>query len=540
MSPLIHLQSVSYATPDGQALFPELDLAFAAERTGLVGRNGAGKTTLLRLIDGTLSPTSGRVARQGRIGVLRQQVQIPGHTSVAERLGVAEALATLHRLEAGLARADDLDRADWTLEARLAGALQDVGLPGLDLQRPIGGLSGGQVTRLALAQLLIDRPDMILLDEPTNNLDREGRATVADLLSAWPGGAVVVSHDRALLRRMDRIIELSPLGAMVTGGNWDAHMARRETEREAAHRTLDAAERALKQANRDIQRTRERKAKRDAAGRRLRRSGSQSKLILDAQKARSEQSLSQQRTVENRQREDARRSVDEARAKVEVLQPMRFALPPTDLPAGRLVLAFDAAGWTAPDGRPILQDVTFSITGPERIALTGPNGSGKTTLLRLATGEAAPTAGTVRRPARSAMLDQHVSILDPAASILDNFTRLRPDDTANACRAALARFRFRADAALQPVGSLSGGETLRAGLAVVLGSQDPPPLLILDEPTNHLDLDSIAAVESALRDYDGALLVASHDEDFLEAIGITRRIATPVLRPALREADRIA
>ena len=535
MSPLIHLQAVSYTTPDGHRLFPELDLSFTSERTGLVGHNAAGKTTLLRLIEGLLPPSAGKVVRRGSIGVLRQQVQVSGHTTVAERLGVADALSVLQRLEAGTGGAEDLEQADWTLEPRIADALAAVGLPGLDPQRPVGGLSGGQVTRLALAQLLIERPDIILLDEPTNNLDREGRATVADLLSAWSGGAIVVSHDRALLRRMDRIVELSPHGAKVTGGNWDAYTAQREAERVAAHRSLEVAERSLRQADRSIQQTRERKAKRDAAGRRLRRSGSQSKLILDAQKGRSEQSLGQQRTVENRLREDARRAVADARAKIEVLEPMRFALPATGLPGGRLVLAFDAAGWTTQTGAPILRDISFTITGPERIALTGPNGSGKTTLLRLATGDIDPTIGTVHRPASSAKLDQQVSVLDPDTSILENFRRLRPDDTDNACRAALARFRFRADAALQPVGRLSGGEMLRAGLAVVLGGQTPPELLILDEPTNHLDLESIAAVESALRDYDGALLVASHDEDFLEAIGTTRRIDLPPLLPEVKE-----
>ena len=242
MSPLVHLQAVSYTTADGHRLFPELDLSFTSERTGLVGRNAAGKTTLLRLIEGSLPPWAGKVVRRGSIGVLRQQVQVPGDATVAERLGVAGALSVLHRLEAGTGGAEDLEQADWTLETRIAEALDAVGLPGLDSQRPVGGLSGGQVTRLALAQLLIDRPDIILLDEPTNNLDREGRATVADLLSAWSGGAVVVSHDRALLRRMDRIIELSPHGAKVTGGNWDAYVAQREAERAAAGRPEHSAD----------------------------------------------------------------------------------------------------------------------------------------------------------------------------------------------------------------------------------------------------------------------------------------------------------
>ena len=126
---------------------------------------------------------------------------------------------------------------------------------------------------------------------------------------------------------------------------------------------------------------------------------------------------------------------------------------------------------------------------------------------------------------RHALLDQQVALLDPARTIRENYLRLNPGDTENACRAALARFMFRADAALQPVGTLSGGEMLRAGLAATIGSSRPPELLILDEPTNHLDIHAIAAVEAGLRAYDGALLVVSHDRAFLEAIGVTREIA---------------
>jgi ATPase subunit of ABC transporter with duplicated ATPase domains len=184
----------------------------------------------------------------------------------------------------------------------------------------------------------------------------------------------------------------------------------------------------------------------------------------------------------------------------------------------------DAASAGFEPARPIIRDLSFVITGPERIAVTGPNGSGKTTFLALVTGALQPWAGTVRVVTDFALLDQRVSLLDPSLSIRDNFRRINRRADENTCRAALARFMFRADAALQIVSRLSGGQLLRAGLACVLGGAAPPALLILDEPTNHLDIDSIESVEAGLRAYDGALLVASHDEAFLEAIGISRRL----------------
>jgi ATPase subunit of ABC transporter with duplicated ATPase domains len=230
-----------------------------------------------------------------------------------------------------------------------------------------------------------------------------------------------------------------------------------------------------------------------------------------------------QSRLADRQRDDATAALTDAREQIEILQPLTVMLESSGLPLGRTVLLIENLTG-GPTATPIIRSLYLNITGPERLALTGPNGSGKTTLLRLATGEVAPTAGMVRITPRHALLDQQVALLDPAQTIRENYLRLNAGDTENACRAALARFMFRADAALKRVAELSGGETLRAGLAVTIGSSHPPELLILDEPTNHLDIHAIAAVEAGLRAYDGALLVVSHDHAFLDAIGITREV----------------
>jgi ATPase subunit of ABC transporter with duplicated ATPase domains len=188
------------------------------------------------------------------------------------------------------------------------------------------------------------------------------------------------------------------------------------------------------------------------------------------------------------------------------------------------VLAFQSVTFAWPGAAPVLRDVDLRILGPERVALVGPNGAGKSTWIGLATGELAPRSGRVTLGVRAARLDQHAAILDDRLTLLENFQRLNPAADANAAHAALARFLFRNTAALKLAGALSGGERLRAALACVLMGPSPPQLLILDEPTNHLDLDSIEAVEAALAAYDGALVVASHDEVFLEAVGARRRI----------------
>ncbi len=529
--PSITLSKISWSTPDGHALLSHLDLSFGRERAGLVGRNGVGKTTLLKLITGDLQPLSGTLAVDGSIGMLRQSVQVGVEETIASLFGIEEGLDLLRRAERGQADADALADADWTLETRLAAALAHVGLDALAETR-LAALSGGQRTRAALAALLFSEPDFLLLDEPTNNLDRNGRQAVLDMLSGWRAGAVVVSHDRELLETMDAIVELTSLGATRYGGNWSAYRERKALELAAAHHDLAHAEKHAADVSRTMQVVAERKARKDSAGRRKKARGDIPRIMLGAMKERSElTSGANARLAESRQTQAAE-AVSAARERIEILQPFSVDIPSTHLAAGKVVLKVDGvtAGYAL--DQPVLRDLSFTITGPERIAVAGPNGSGKTTLLNLVTGQLQPFEGRAQAFTDFAMLDQRVSLLDAGVTIRDNFRRLNPEANENACRAALARFMFRADAALQIAGSLSGGQLLRAGLACVLGGIAPPPLLILDEPTNHLDIDSIEAVEAGLRAYDGALLVVSHDEAFLQAIGITRRLE---LAPALKE-----
>jgi ATPase subunit of ABC transporter with duplicated ATPase domains len=209
----VSLHALSYATPDGQSLLTDLDLTFGPGRTGLIGRNGTGKSTLLHIIAGSILPAAGSVTLGGSIGMLEQSVQVSPDATIADYLGIAPALARLDRLEQGMGDLDDAAEADWTLPGRIEATLQATGLPPLDPTRRLDTLSGGQRTRVSLARLVLAEPDIILLDEPTNNLDADGRAAVTNLIARWRGAAIVVSHDRALLAEMDAIVELTTLGA---------------------------------------------------------------------------------------------------------------------------------------------------------------------------------------------------------------------------------------------------------------------------------------------------------------------------------------
>ncbi len=455
MTALLVLQNISYATADGRDLFPSVNLSIGRERTGLIGRNGVGKSTLPRLVTGELVPATRnhhacRLDRRAQPDRCRLLTTQPSH-----RLSASTGLSpSWHALISGHGSLADADEADWTLETRLSETLAQVGLHGLDPARALATLSGGQRTRLRLAALVLRQPDLILLDEPTNNLDRDGRDAVVQLMSGWRGGALVVSHDRTLLRQMDRIVELDTRRQSLCGGGFDLYRQRKDEEVAAAEHAVSVAERRVRDVERQAQATTERQARRDAAGKRSRSSVGQSKMLLDfAKTGRSERSERGSRLAD-RQHDAATDDLQDARAKLEVLKTLTVEIAPTHLPPGKTVLDFDhVTGGPVPE-LAIIKDLSFAITGPERVAVVGRNGSGKTTPLRLATGALAPTRGDHPPPGRIAMLDQQVDLLAADQTILDNLKRLRSRQRATMPRrAALARFLFRADAALRNVGS---------------------------------------------------------------------------------------
>ncbi len=520
----ITLRSIGYNSPDGKPLLADIDLVFGPVRTALVGRNGVGKTTLLRLIAGELFPTRGEVVANGTVAMLRQSVQT-ATGSVAHALGCGDALEVLERLETGHGLPNDANEADWTLPSRIGAALERVGLPALPPKRNVDTLSGGQLTRLGLAALILAEPDFLLLDEPTNSLDADGRAAVTALMGTWRGGVIVVSHDRAVLREVDDIVELTSLGTSRFGGNWDAYRRQKTVALAAAEQGLSAALRRVRAIERKAQQIKERKGRKDRTGKRKAGRGDMPRILLGARKETSEGTSGRIVRIAEHRRTAAESLLTEARAKVEVLSPLAVKLESSQSTPASAVLQFDRVTGGPLPNDPVIRDLSFSVMGQDRVAVVGPNGSGKSTLLRLASRALMPHAGMVYSRGVVVGLDQDVRLLDPALSIRENYLRLNPHDDENACRGALARLAFRADIALKQVGVLSGGELLRAGLACTIGSSRPPNLLILDEPTNHLDLEAIAAIESGLRAYDGALLLASHDEDFLEAVGISHRIS---------------
>lgn len=248
MPSAVTLQNLSFEWPDGTIALSEVNGTLTTGRTGLVGRNGAGKSTLLRLIAGILTPTSGRIETTGEVGYLPQTLTLGHADTIAQLLGMAGKLAALRAIESGETADEHFETIgdDWDIESRADEALREIGFSAVDLDRPVGQISGGEAVLVAITGLRIQRSPITLLDEPTNNLDRETRAKLAGFVNSWPGTLVVVSHDLELLEQMDATAELRGTTLEVFGGPYSAWKQYVEQEQAAAVQAARTAEQALK------------------------------------------------------------------------------------------------------------------------------------------------------------------------------------------------------------------------------------------------------------------------------------------------------
>jgi ATPase subunit of ABC transporter with duplicated ATPase domains len=536
MPAAIVCSDLSFSWPDGASVLSGLNLSIGPGRTGLIGANGSGKSTLLRLIAGELHPTAGTVSARGDVGYLPQAITLGTRSTVSDLLGITSARQALHAIEAGDASEDAFAAVgdDWDVEERARAWLDRLGLA-VGLDDEVQRLSGGETILVALAALFLRRPDVMLLDEPTNNLDLDARRRLYDAVANWTGVLVIVSHDRELLARVDQIADLSGGEVRLYGGNLAAYTELLAAEQAAAERTVVAAAAEVRREQRDLVEAQTKQARRDRQGRKVAASGSLPKILANARKKAAQETAGRSRELHSERLQAARDRLEEAEQAVRDDAEIRVTLPGTAVPAGRTVLTVTGlagAAWhPATDSHNRRDDDQEAypgaldeliVRGPERVALVGPNGAGKTTLLRVIAGLAGRPGLTVRQGAVTGYLPQRLDILDDSLSVVDNVRVAAPDASVNEVRAGLARFLFRGERAGRLAATLSGGERFRAVLAALLLAQPAPQLLLLDEPTNNLDIASVRQLAQALEGFRGAIVVASHDVPFLRSAGITR------------------
>ena len=527
---IVIANDISFEVRSGVSIFKNISVRLGSEKSGLVGRNGIGKTILLKLLVGEIEPTEGRIQRIGKISYLPQDYQLNLNQSVADALGITDKLEALKKIKEGKKDNDliGLIGKDWDIHDRVLEKFEQLNIKNLALARPLDSLSGGEKTKVTLAKLLISNPDFIILDEPTNNLDYSSRKIIYELIKNWEHGLLVVSHDRNILNLLDQILELSDIGLKIYGGNYDRYKEQKELEEQAAERQLSYAEQELKKTKRQAQKTKEKQQKRSSRGKKIRGKIGMSRSILGKMKETSETTTSRLQKLHLKRIDDAASGLEKAKEKISPENNIDVDLSGTSVPAGKLVAEMRDINFSYGDTGRLFKNFNLALHGPIRLAINGPNGSGKTTLVKLMLKEVKPLSGEVSLGIEKfSYLDQNIAILDKGKNLIENLKNISGLDD-NLARKWLARFLFRGQNVFKKTSMLSGGERIRATLACILAGSKPPQLLILDEPTNNLDLNSIEQIESALSNFRGALIVISHDKNFLKNIGIEQEINLPI------------
>ncbi len=495
-----------------EVVLDHLDLQLhPGEKVGMVGANGSGKTTILRLITGEVTPDIGRVIRQKglRVGYLPQEATFSGERTVLQEMhaGVEHLLRlqesihvashemeTLAGVELG-AKMRQYDRlchefevaGGYEYETRIQITLAALGFEPELHHVATTALSGGQLSRLGLAQVLMLETDLLLLDEPTNHLDLQATEWLERFLGSYRGAAVIISHDRYLLDRVAcKIIEVQGRQAKVWPGNYSNYVQTRETVRLQQEREYLQRVEMVERTRDFIARNKDQEGMRGTArGRktRLNRLLKENPDFLDKPV--------HQKTI-------------------------NFSFGKTGKTSD-LVLRSEGLRQSF-DGLTLFEDLTFDVLSGERLGITGPNGTGKTTLIELTLGRMEPSAGRIRmgESLRIGYLDQHGDVLDPAHSVLDEAWSANPELVPEQVRNRLGAFLFSGDDVYKLCGELSGGQRSRLMLCKLVIAA--PDVLIMDEPTNHLDIASREMLEEALDDYTGTIITVSHDRYFLDRV----------------------
>jgi ATPase subunit of ABC transporter with duplicated ATPase domains len=524
----IIISNLSFHYPNQHPLFGHLNFSAAQqEKVSIVGNNGVGKSTLLKLMAGLLSPVTGSITASSL------PYYIPHHTgllhqSVAEIMRVSDKLSALNAILKGSVSSADYDTLadDWEIESRCQAALACWQISHVKSDMPIDSLSGGEKTKVFLAGLTIHTPGIVLLDEPSNHLDETGRKLLYQYIEQSKATIVVVSHDITLLDQLPFTCELSEKGMKRYGGNYSFYKGQKEIEINALSEDIHAEEKTLRTAKEKAREIAERKQKMETRGAKRQKKEGTGKAMMDKLKNDAENSASRVKGVHDEIIRSGQAKLTELRLQKESLKNLKIDFDNTSLHSGKLLIEAHQLNFSyQPDKLLWKTPLDFKLYSNDRVQITGDNGRGKTTLIKLLTGLLTPSCGQIKRADfKWIYLDQNYTQVDIDCTVMQlaekyNLQNLKKHEV----RLRLNRFLFSSGMLDKRCKELSGGEKMRLYLCCLMISNQTPDLIILDEPTNNLDITNLRVLTQTIKNYQGSLLVISHDAYFVREIGITQR-----------------
>lgn len=561
----ISIQQISYIHPDKEVLFSDLNFAISkGQKLGLVGNNGCGKSTLLQIIAGQLSPSSGVIVRPDELYYIPQHFGQYDSLTIAQALRIERKQQALHAILSGDASNENfvvLDD-DWNIEERSIAALDLWGLGQFTLSYPMNLLSGGEKTRVFLAGMDIHHPPVILMDEPTNHLDSSGRQRLYDWVEKCRSTLLVVSHDRTLLNLLPEICELEKHQINYYGGNYEFYKEQKTLMQEALQQRIEEKEKALRIARKVARETAERRDKQNVRGEKNHIKKGVPRIVLNALQGKSEKSTSKLNSTHQEKAEKLTDERNQLRSSLSPTATLKTDFNSSSLHTGKILVTAkevnfgyhpnsinshiqmnneanlaDTGNHPSPDSNDIQDNsdfkqqlwqtpISFQLKSGDRLRIEGANGSGKTTLLKLITGQFQPQEGNLTRMEFTYVyLNQEYSIIDNRNSILEQAcafnNRNLPE---HEIKTILNRYLFPASEWDKSCRKLSGGEKMRLAFCCLMISNNTPDMFILDEPTNNLDIQSIEIITATIKNYTGTVIVISHDDYFIQEIGIEQRI----------------
>lgn len=515
-----------------QTLFQDLSFSLCRNQTSaIIGPNGQGKSLLMQILE-TQShdkyPFAGQIQWQIPHAYLSQldRIQFSDQTTIAQVLKVENLFQAFQRIQQGIANFNDYDLLEnqWHLPQHWEMQLKDAHLP-TDLNFKVKHLSEGQKTKLALCRLFLLKDHFLLLDEPSNHLDQESRQWLIAQIHQHDAGVLMISHDRTLLKEVDHIYALSSLGLQHIHGHYENYQNFIENKLQALDQSIGQQKRDLKAIKLQQHEQILKMQKGSERAKKLRSSGSQSKMVLNAKKSQAELSLANLQKQQDRQKNVLQSELQQNQLEREIIKPQQFNFQKHALDTGEILRLNNFIldyGTNIP--------IHFALNTDQKIHLKGRNGSGKTTLMNVIRSKETTLhehdSNSVNTQhiflnARIAYLEQNLQILEPNLNAVENLTKFNDDFTATEWRNLLGQLRIRGDLQTLPVKHLSGGEKIKVILLGISYAKSPFQLLLLDEPENHLDIDSRQLLAKAIRQFNGAVILVSHDPSFVEDCGIT-------------------